>query len=198
MNSTKPMDASIHRLWNFVLVMFVLVFISCSEQGKQQLADPPSWQGITLGETTSEELTNLLGEPYQIELDIETNSEWYKYPNHLGYTTSPHWIEINQSCNCVVRIRETGIEDITLEDMFEQYGSPEVVVGSTTWLNSATFVNATKGIAYIAALQSAEGAHVWEIMYFEPMIVDEWLQTSWGIHLSREPQPLWENYAYEP
>ena len=193
----KSLEAVTYQHWKFMLLVFIFMLVSCAKQDRKQ-SSAPSWQGITLGETTSGELKVSLGEPDQIKANDEADSDWYQYPNHLGYINDPHIFEVSRDCDCVIRMAERGVQEVVIEDMLDRYGAPEVVVGSSAWLNHATFVNASQGIAYVAAVQSADGAYVREIMYFMPTTTNKWLQTSSGIHLPREPQPLWEAYAYEP
>lgn len=202
-------------LW-LSLAYFLVALVQCTPEATQIPSDKnaPSWQSITPGQTTLEELKEILGEPDSIvELGKLGLSLAYKDVSR----STPDDFLIDFSCDCVVHIRINMLARyhdpaITLAEMLEKYGEPEAVTLANYPGGAIAFVYAKQGIQVIsqgALPEDADTAAVLAIEYFIPMSLDEYMQT-WGADqpFSTEADPSlsipahsprgWEEYEYKP
>lgn len=188
--------------WLYLVSVFFLASCSASTSAETPiLSTVPTWQGITPGVTSVEEVIGSLGLPVRSEKNEKTGDyEVLAYPDEFG-SNSPHFLQVDATCNCISHISVAILsqnEYILLEDVFADYGEPEIVVGAITWQRTSTFVYARQGIAVVAQSQrELENAIVFEIEYFVPITTEEYMQT-WGGNLPLWVPSSWEAYAYQP
>ena len=183
------------RKQKLLFTLMVLWVISCSSSGTTKISSPV-WQGIIPGETSGMNVENILDQPYEI---IEYNKyHVWNYPNYLGYTGDPNSIAIDKECDCVLWMEIVSEPDLHLSTFLDQYGSPDIVIGTNYWLRSGTFFFASNGVAIVADVEMPpEEAYVHLIYYFAPTTLERAIEFSWSNNLSPEVPFRWKNNQYE-
>ncbi len=118
---------------------------------------PPCFSGIIPGKTTLTEAATLLGVTYPNEEGI---GWWTKAPQRPWYTAGqelPSNIWFRKGLVSSIVIYEQ--QDVTLQEIVDQYGAPEAVtVGNPDMYNVANFIliYASKGVAFMGTFQPGE------------------------------------------
>lgn len=190
-----------HKVLSLLLFLGVtFLFVRCTPSDNSSSA--PSWKGIMLGQTTSIEVIQKLGKPEDIttgESDIiGTELTVYQYP--AEYENYPNYVAIDNQCDCVISILSDVLSRdpdkvVQLQDVFDKYGKPEAVTQSTYHSRVDAFIYATQGIVAVASENlSPDTATVYAIFYYEPMRLDEFMET-WAKDWNRDV-PYWSEYKY--
>lgn len=188
-----------------LLLTVVWVFLGgCSTTKPERPDFFAGVQQITVGTTTRPEAEQWLGKPDEIRHFQFLEQQMVGYYYEAG-ARQPHQVTIVIQCDCVILIREqvfgSGIDQtLYVTDMLEEFGEPELVLGSLYPSRSAgTFLYAQKGVAVTAPISfPPEHSIVFERIYFEPMTVEQFLET-WGVRFPLEVlvDPRWEDYVYQ-
>lgn len=187
-----------------LLLTVVLVFLGGCSMTKPERPDFfAGVQQITVGTTTRPEAEQWLGKPDEIKHFQFLEQRMMDYYYEAG-ARQPHQVTIAIQCDCVVLIQEqvfgSGIDQtLYVTDMLEEFGEPELVLGSLHPSGEGTFLYAQKGVAVTAPISfPPDYAIVFERIYFEPMTVEQFLET-WGVSFPLEVlvDPRWEDYVYQ-
>lgn len=85
----------------------------------------PSWYGLTVGKSTTEDVIAVLGEPSWIRVGLVTGTV-YHYEKWIDESWGHPVIYFRN--NQVIRIRFTSGQDTTLWTFVEQYGKPDLIM----------------------------------------------------------------------
>jgi hypothetical protein len=170
------MIAFIKKYWFFVLLGFIATvlviinfFIPKNQPVEQPLIPAETYKGITPGQTTTQELSQLLGAPDPKQSDFSSNK--LAYPREGGGPVHDAIIDNNQKVTLFKQRALTG----NLKTYTDKYGTSEgIYYGPEAEVGFKTYVWATKGIAVVA---SANDGTIFEIWYFKPISLEIFLQT---------------------
>lgn len=182
------------KYWFLVLLAFVatsLVIINLFLPKKETGPATPTvnqesiWKGIIPGQTSQEQLINVLGAPDPKLSDFSTNT--LAYPRQEG--ARPNEVIVEQET--VSLIKEKVVVGI-YSDIKQKHG-PSVAdfYGPEQDAGFKLYVYNQKGFAVLAS--EGDGA-ILEIWHFQPTTIDKFLENSWAINLSTKPKEKKEGY----
>lgn len=178
----------LQRNWFIILLAFIATIIVLAKifltKPQEEVVGPPppsapSWNEVTPGTTTSEEVKQKLGEP---ETAVpEGDYLKFLYPRQGG--GPKHEVILEGTTVALIKDR---VLDGNISAFRQKYGLPENEFwGEHKTVGFKTYVWPKNGIAVVAG---AEEGIIYEVWYFQPMTMDQFL-ASWGKGLSVEFVP---------
>lgn len=133
----------------------------------------PSWQGITPGKTTADELRSQLGQPQEI------SDKTYLYPSTNQFR--PNEVVLKDDRVSLIKEKIIGKEKV-FSDFTIKFGEPEAVLyGPDSPAGFYLHLFLKNGLAVLA---NSEGGTVLEVWYFSPTSLSEFI-TEWGTGYSQ-------------
>lgn len=138
----------------------------------------PTWHGITIGVTMTQELPNLLDEAVPVDLFQRSKfPEGFSVDRYvLGWDIVHIWLRHDpntqkQTVQFII-IEVSHKTNVKMADFVRPYGKPERV--TYAGFASRSYIFATKGVAV-----DSYSDRVWRVEYFTPTSVADYLR-SWG------------------
>lgn len=179
----------IGRYWLIIMLAFaatVIIFAKIfltkpkSEVVPIPSPSPVSWNQVTPGFSTPEQVKQILGDPESV-LPHETGVR-FLYPRQGG--GPEHEVIIGETSVLFIKDRVLGEGNIS--SFKQKYGTPEAeYFGEHAGAGFKTYLWTTKGVSVIASLNSGL---IFEAWYFEPQQLSDFLKT-WGKNLKLEYIP---------
>lgn len=182
-----------HGKWLIALSLFSSMLFACSPKVY------PQWHGITVGQTSPEEVVALVGEPEKID---SLRDRWIYYYPSVGYKEFPNRIWIRYDCGCVVRVLVNfSLEEpelVTFEEVLEEYGLPEAITRAFYPYPTVALIYPQMGRMFIVdeSHPHVEVIEVFAEEYFLPMTLEQFGDTydiSW-----QYPAPVWWDQYVQP
>ncbi len=169
-----------------VLSILVATFwLTCKSPQTLDMIQPPSWNGITPGVTTDEEVIRILGKPDLIPLtDLDGAVDWIdilqQVRNRLWGLSIYHYrreATMYFQSGRVWAIRVSSLwfpQNPHLSDFVNLYGRPERAAWSKRIPDASVVIFAQKGIlVHVSGVPDVTRASVGEVTYFRPMPLTE-------------------------
>lgn len=169
--------------WLFVVLAalaFALlgIFLFAQERGGEVTPSPtpisqsPSWNGITPGQTSQEEVTQKLGQPTQTR--VENSNTVFLYPSESKIRNNEVFFTGTTASLIKEQVTSSGV---TLSSYLDTYGAPDALLyGPHATAGFALHVFSSRGVA---ALANPTDGTVLEVWYFTPMGFEQF-QGLWG------------------
>ena len=178
----------------YVVTLCTVAFliVSCANRFEADMLAGPSWRDVTIGKSSTEDVLNVLGVPDKIT--YRDDIKIYDYPSDSP--CCPHWVYINEICDCLVFISQRlSYGEKSVADILQQYGNPEAATGG--W-EIVDLLYPSQGFAIKAhGDREADEDFVQTMHYFAPMSVEEYLAT-WNKAQSFAVTSQWKDYQYIP
>ena len=158
-----------------IILSCLLILMGCS-LGKTDFPSPPSYRGITPGQTTKEEVLSILGEPDKVSVVDAENWQYWNYFRRVIVVLSldaqvVDWIWIVEQTH-------------TLGEIIDEYGEPELVqLGHPDSCSPDEYM-----VTNLEYPGQGINAVLWEIppysrdfiitdmFYFEPMMIEAYFE----------------------
>ncbi len=166
-------------------------------QPSQTLVVPPTWRGITPGQTSMNEVKQLLGTPDEIEEYNRFTIYFYLNRGYLGWNKIQIWFadkENSLTTNLIMLERQYSdktqfrsplfnLDRLMIRDMAIDYGQPDEVAWTYAcgirvvfWGRHGVAVDVDVGVnSYIPMSKP----YVYSVWFFEPMEFYEYLRRDW-------------------
>jgi len=177
----------IKRYWYFAVLGFLVVVLGVSKilfKTTAPIIIPEnSWQGITPGTTTTEDLKKQLGEP--LKTTQINGKNVYLYPSDTENWENEVTVTDEQKVETIKRYFPSKEENYT--SFINQYGPYDYeFFGPSYQAGFSVFVFLNKGVVVVA---NKESDLVLEVWYFQPTTLEEFLSLL-GKDLSQTPPKL--------
>lgn len=190
------------RLFRLVLLCWGVCLLcnACKPELPSSLPgmDTPEWRGLTLGESTEEEVLQALGTPSEVrDAPVRNVSIWSYQSDHgwqeVGISSKGQLVYVWFDSEC-----EEEEYYCDLRDYLKAYGEPERVTWGVYSKYKRTFIWSSEGVALegqIPAWVGEREAMVHYVELFEPMEMEVYLET-WGQDIQPWEDPYGQEDAY--
>jgi hypothetical protein len=134
----------------------------------------PTWRGLTVGQSTDDEVISALGSPTSVEQGL-SGQKSYLYQEGRSKWNMHRIVTQN---GVVEYIREDALayaDKVKLAKFIDQYGKPDQVLWSREGPERRDVIFLKKGIFVVATASSLNEAQVGRVFYYRPRSLDRLL-----------------------
>ncbi len=167
-------------------ILIATFWLTCKSPETLDMIQPPSWNGITPGVTTDEEVIRILGKPDMVQLaDLGGAFDWIDILEQVQNRLCGQSIYLYRDSDVHVSLRSGRVWAISvsslwfaekphLSDFINLYGRPERAAWSKRIPDASVVIFAQKGVlVHVSGVSDVTRASVGEVLYFRPMPLTE-------------------------